>query len=773
MPEFKNCPHCSEEILITARKCKHCGEWIDKTQKKEPFVDDLIPAVIRETLSSKYQIECEIGKGGMATVYKAVQINLNRTVAIKVVHQNLVYDEEFLQRFHREAQLAASLTHNNIVHIYDEGSANNIHYMIMEYLEGKDLNSKIREKGKLSIEETIELIIPISEALNYAHENGIVHRDIKSANILVTKDGRSVLTDFGIAHLDTGTKLTQTGIIIGTPEYMSPEQAEGKEIDGRSDLYSIGVVLYECLSGKVPFKGESPLLTIYKILNEIHRPIREIESNVPEEMEELINSLLTKKIEDRISNGIELSNQLKRIKYKNVTLKQTFEKPLAKKEDIKKGKKEYTKKQPVEEHKLNDRIKYQLDKNKKIVIWSGSLILVIIILLCLFQYLRNPSNLVVVPNINGKTLAQANVLLRENSLQLRIDNYVNSPNMEDSIIVQQKPKENSFLKSGDTVDIVINIKQKLAGLKESGQTGEVRFSINPKDAIVFIDGKVAGSLNAKITEGSHTIKIIKENYDDYDENLYVKSGQQIEKKIILISSNENANKNNSELVNVKGGEFKMGSVNGDSDESPSHKVKLKSFMICKHECTVKEFQDFCAATNSKMPDPPRWGRNDNDPIVNVSWNDAISFCKWKSFGTGKKYRLPTEAEWEFAARGGLLTKNYIFSGSNTLSEVAWNKNNSGGKAHPVAEKKPNELGLFDMSGNVWEWCSDYYDSTFYSQNNYLNPSGPKNGTAKVIRGGGGQGSPRFNENNYRLTIRGFGKPNQKTEWIGFRYLRDE
>jgi len=240
MSSIKSCPFCGEEILMNAIKCKHCGSDLQDSMSTSLYVN----TSIRLALGDKYEILEVVGKGGMATVYKARQLNLNRLVAIKVVHPNLIHDTEFLNRFHREAQMAASLNHPNIVMIFDEGSLNGVHFIAMEYLEGKDLHCILQERGKLSVEQTVSIIKPIAEALDFAHSKGLVHRDVKSANILVTDSGRPVLTDFGIAHAASGTKITQAGSVIGTPEYMSPEQAEGKDLDGRSDMFSLGIVMY-------------------------------------------------------------------------------------------------------------------------------------------------------------------------------------------------------------------------------------------------------------------------------------------------------------------------------------------------------------------------------------------------------------------------------------------------------------------------------------------------------------------------------------------------
>jgi len=309
MEETKHCPYCDEIIRANAIKCKHCGSIL--TDHAVPTGEITPESQVKAALANRFEILEEVGRGGMASVYKAVQKNLNRTVALKVIHKNLVHYKEFLERFHREAQLSASLNHPNIVTIYDQGSENGIHYISMEYLEGLDLHHIIRDKGRLSIDESINIIAPIAEALDYAHNKGIIHRDIKSSNIIITSDGRAILTDFGIAHAVTATKLTQSGMIIGTPDYMSPEQAISGQVDAQSDLYSLGVVLYECITGDLPFKGETPVSTIYKIINEKIEPINKIVPNAPKWASTVINKVLAKNKKNRFSSGKEFSKALK------------------------------------------------------------------------------------------------------------------------------------------------------------------------------------------------------------------------------------------------------------------------------------------------------------------------------------------------------------------------------------------------------------------------------------------------------------------------------
>ena len=223
----------------------------------------------------------------------------------------MVHDQEFVKRFLREAQLSASLSHPNIVTVYDVDSAGQVHYMAMEYLEGEDLHQMIKKQGALPADKLVKWIIPIAEALDYIHKKGLLHRDVKSPNIFITKEGRPILMDFGIAHAADGTKLTQTGSVMGTPEYMSPEQANGLELTAQSDLWSLGIVFYECLIGKVPFHGDNPLTTIHLVTQNQPVSITSQNSQIPGWFESIVLKLLAKDPKERFANGTELSAALR------------------------------------------------------------------------------------------------------------------------------------------------------------------------------------------------------------------------------------------------------------------------------------------------------------------------------------------------------------------------------------------------------------------------------------------------------------------------------
>lgn len=268
--------------------------------------------IIRQTLGDKYEILSVIGKGGMATVYKAIQRSLNRPVALKVIHQNLVHDEEFVKRFIREAQVCASLRHPNIITIYDVGSVDTVHYMAMDYLDGLNLREIIQQRGFLGWEETLKYIQPIAEALDYIHKQKVIHRDVKSANIFITNQGQPVLMDFGIVYSAAHEALSQAGTMLGTPEYMSPEQAEGKvKIDGRSDIYSLGVVMFECLTGRLPFHSDNYLSTLVQVIHDKAPSPKIINSTVPEWLNDIVIACLIKDRNLRIQSGRDLSTALK------------------------------------------------------------------------------------------------------------------------------------------------------------------------------------------------------------------------------------------------------------------------------------------------------------------------------------------------------------------------------------------------------------------------------------------------------------------------------
>ncbi|MEE9534216.1 MAG: protein kinase [Acidimicrobiia bacterium] len=303
--ETNFCPSCGLDLAATTpiaairdREGSDKPEEADKPEKTE--LD-----VVREALKDDYEIDGELGRGGMAIVYRARERSLDREVALKVLPFSLSHDKQFEERFQREARTAAKLEHPNIIPIYRVGKAGGVIYFAMKLLKGKSLAAELSERGSLQPEEIREILRQCAGALGYASHHGIVHRDIKPDNIMYSERGVVVLTDFGIAKAATGTRLTGTGMAIGTPYYMSPEQARAQKVDGRSDLYSLGVVGYQCLAGSVPFDGEDSFSIGYKhIMEEVSEPKMETEEQ--RELFPVIQRLMAKDPTERYQSAEEL-----------------------------------------------------------------------------------------------------------------------------------------------------------------------------------------------------------------------------------------------------------------------------------------------------------------------------------------------------------------------------------------------------------------------------------------------------------------------------------
>lgn len=267
----------------------------------------------------RYLISSELGQGAMGVVYKAVDPLIDRTVAIKTINLDLSKDEleNFERRFQREVQSAGRLSHPNIVTIYDMGKAEGVAYMAMEFLEGKELREILDSGAVLPIEKIAHIGAQVAEGLAFAHEHGVVHRDIKPSNIMILRSGMAKITDFGIAQMSSGSR-TMAGMVLGSPKYMSPEQVVGQPVDGRSDIFSLGAVLYEMLTGRPPFNGDNISSIMYQVLNEMPPAPRMLNQGIPESIDYIVMKTLAKHPDERYQSARELARDLR--KYKTWTL---------------------------------------------------------------------------------------------------------------------------------------------------------------------------------------------------------------------------------------------------------------------------------------------------------------------------------------------------------------------------------------------------------------------------------------------------------------------
>ena len=295
-------------------------------------------------------------------------------------------------------------------------------------------------------------------------------------------------------------------------------------------------------------------------------------------------------------------------------------------------------------------------------------------------------------------------------------------------------------------------------------TGSIQIAVNPFEAKIELKGDAGEYYTAdqskmfdNIPAGSYELIITKDGFKTYKENLILRTGDILKHRATLIEGSDVPE----DFVFVKGGTFQMGSYNGEDNEKPIHTVTIGDFYIGKYEVTQRQWMEI-------MGNNPSYFKGDRLPVEQVSWYDILVFIRKLNAKTGANYRLPTEAEWEYAARGGNQSSGYKYVGSNNVDEVAWYSNNSDRKTHSVGRKKPNELGLYDMSGNVWEWCQDYFDKNYYSISILNNPEGPSTGEDRVIRGG------RWGNNDIyvRVANRDYCDPDGRDFGIGFRLVRD-
>lgn len=434
--------------------------------------------MIGHELGNRYEIITRIGGGGMALVYKGLDLLLNRHVAIKVLRQQFVHDEEFIHRFRREAQSAASLSHPNVVSIYDVGQEGDTHYIVMEYVEGHNLNEIIKEKAPMQVEEAVHIASQICDALDHAHHNEIIHRDIKPHNILIGKNGRVKVTDFGIARAVTSSTITQTGSVVGSVHYFSPEHAKGVATGTKSDLYSLGIVLYQMLTGQLPFLGESPISVALKHLQDEFEEPRKVNKLIPQSVENIILKSMRKNPQERYQSALEMLRDLEtclspdRLHEAKVTFdddadadaddqktrvvpairpEQKTAKPGA--SASREPKKESLKQEREEEEPKNNRPWF------KPVVWIGSTLLVLGLMFGLVMYVLSQVVVpeVTMPKLINLTEEEAVKQLHELGLEVE-DPIIREPKegFDKGIVFDQSKPENTKVKKGSAVIISVS-----------------------------------------------------------------------------------------------------------------------------------------------------------------------------------------------------------------------------------------------------------------------------------------------------------------------------
>jgi len=704
-----------------------------------------------------YEILGELGRGGMGVVYLAENKLMARKEVLKVVSRELMDRRGVLERFLREIRSAAQLHHPNIVGAYAAFRAGQSIVFAMEYVEGQDLARYVKTQGPLPVPHAAYFIAQAALGLQYAHEKGLVHRDIKPSNLILAKQQRRAVVkvlDFGLAKatregpVEKG--LTHEGQMLGTPDYIAPEQSlDATKADIRADIYSLGCTLHYLLAGSPPFQGTS----LYEVLQAHHsmeaKPLNMVRSDVPWELAVVVAKMMAKDPARRYQNPGEVAQALKPF------YKPGESEPAAGKAELSQAGQTLARTAPGAAAKLPPLPPAPVEQVKPaapVSIWQS--------LVGLDQAKRKsvrlgdaaPLRLWPPPPWIWPVVLGALVL---------------------GLLIWWAPAVLT-LKTQDGVIVVENVPGNATAFKEPAATQPPALPA-PAAPAAGAPSPIAGP--ERVAQASAARAPAAPAPPRPPEQLTSKT-------------------TGMKLLRIEGGEFMMGSPDDDKeaqrDEKPQHKVQVSPFYLGVTEVTQEQFQNvtgnnpswFSSTGASKEQVAGRdTGRL---PVEFVSWFDAVGYCNalsdkdrltayYEIAGAdvqvpdpnGSGYRLPTEAEWEYACRAGTTMKFSFGDDPSNLGQYAWYSDNSSSMPHPVGLKRPNAFGLYDMDGNVWEWCQDWYAKDYYQRSPVDDPVCRRGDSLRVLRGG----SLNFNPRECRSAARGRDDPHFGYSNRGFRLAR--
>ena len=421
-------------------------------------------------ISGRYEVIKNIGEGGMANVYVGYDRILNRKVAIKILRGDLASDEKFVRRFQREALSASSLSHPNIVEMYDVGEDDGIYYIIMEYVEGKTLKQLIKKRGSITLSEAIDIMLQLTEGIAHAHDSYIIHRDLKPQNIMIKEDGSIKVTDFGIAVALNSTQLTQTNSVMGSVHYLPPEQASGKGSTIRSDIYSMGILFYELITGSLPFKGDNAVEIALKQMHDPIPSVRKKDSSIPQSVENVILKASAKNPKNRYSDAKEMHADLltvlneERLDEARIILPYPeHDKDDMKKEEVKPKKEEVKEKKTispvVDEKPIATKLDVEEDKivkgTNRVILWLLGLISFFILgVICLVLIVPHFTKIpeIKVPDVSGMTIIDAENALKKAGFEVAVDTQKEeSGEVEKGKVIKTSPIAGRKIKKGTTI----------------------------------------------------------------------------------------------------------------------------------------------------------------------------------------------------------------------------------------------------------------------------------------------------------------------------------
>lgn len=421
-----------------------------------------------QKINDRYQIIKTIGEGGMANVYLAYDTILDRNVAVKVLRGDLATDEKFVRRFQREALSASSLSHPNIVEVYDVGEDNGLYYIVMEYIEGKHLKQLLKKRGSLTVREVVDIMMQITDGMSAAHDSYIIHRDIKPQNIMILENGLIKITDFGIAMALNATQLTQTNSVMGSVHYLPPEQACGKTATIQSDVYSMGILMYELLTGSVPFKGDNAVEIALKHIKESIPYVTDINDSIPTSVANIVKRATAKNLKNRYQDAREMHEDLKTCLDESRLDEEIYEFPYPEVEEDKSKKKAVTELENTKQEEQPQEIKVEQivepDEKKKenkllmilAIVFTG-LIVIVTAIVFLLPKLTEAKD-VKIPDVSNLTLEEAETTLRDKGFKIASETKdATSDTVEVGSVVKTSPAGGRTVKEGSMITLYISV----------------------------------------------------------------------------------------------------------------------------------------------------------------------------------------------------------------------------------------------------------------------------------------------------------------------------